>query len=1792
MKKFILLLFVLYFSCLTSFGQDKFSSKSDEFIEQVQKMMASSKNEKLIAIGDELGLVFSDLTSSQREQIIALSNSFKEKRQKTPVFGYYYGGIVAATNSGDVTPEHLTQFLTVCKKTFEKDGVSQFNAFIKSASKFLIDLNIYKSQYYAYQIEGGTFSFEYAEEKVEETILDKYNEQQTEEEEDPFNSFEEDEGGDDEWIVDDDEGWGEIEEEEEVKETTEEKEEDVTDKMDYGYQAPTQPPVTGPVIKVENTNITIDAPGDSGIIIENTSGQYMLLKNQFVGTGGKFDWSNTGESEIEAFAELGGYNFKTDGKVLIKSEGAKLNFPAATDQQVEGAFEYRSTKKSPNYPAKYPRFISYKSQVELKNIGEGIQYFGGLSLEGSKQSSLSVYGDVSTIIVTHDGKEKFRARAKVFEISESKIFSNRAYLLALVNEDSIINYSMSLNYDKEENILTFYKGPKLNSIGPFFDTHHNVEINAEKLEWNLNEDHINFSMVYASNMKSASVESIDFYTDGRFSRMQGISRFHPLTLLMHYAKKKKSREVYVSDFAKFSKQPENVLRAAMSKLSREGYVSYSPGTGKVVIKRKAELYSKARRKKTDWDQLLIFSRANKNNITYNLENSDLKIRGVKEVMLSVQQGVKAIPDSGIIILKGNRDLFFDGKVFSGQFQFTGKEYRFDYDSFFVDMSKIDSIRLKLEQTDSLGNEENVHTLGNKLVYSAGTLYIDRKNNKSHKKNYPEYPIFDATAGAYVYFDKDDILNHAYDTTIYFRIPPFVVDSLNENNPDNVSFNGTFYGGGIIEPFDEVLKVMPDYSFGFVHDIPEKGHDIYGGKGKLFNKLTLNKGGLRSNGEITYLTSTVKSPDFVFYLDSAITDTGSSATMAEGELDGVLFPVATVNNYSLNWKIEEDKMHITNNDSVIQMYNGKASLDGTLTATPTGAIGKGKALSGRAVAESPEMYFSKDFFKARHADFYVNTEDETDSIPTIKADSVFLDYNMVEQYAAFGPEEEGSASIEFPFMKYKTSISHGRWDMVENIVSMKRDEEEDIEYSYFYSTHEEQDSLNFNADSAICDLDESTLKIFGVPFIKVADSKIVPDSNKVYIEENADMQSFKNATIYIDTLNEYHTLDSGRIDIISRNSYKGNAQYQFVNAAEDTFHIVFNEFRAERYSQKKRDKRIYTMSDGYVFEEDSFFIAPRIQYYGDVELDARENFLYFKGFVKIDLKGGFLSDWFVLDGRINPSDVKIDLHDPKSSDGTPLLTGLHVADGDSAHLYSTFIALKEMQSDFDIMKASGVFGYNPYQNEFSITDERKENEESLAGNVLVLNDSTSEIRYEGAFNFINNIPKVFEIHAGGNGNGSIKTGEYSFNTLLTTYFKLPGIITQQMADVVYEATRGSYEANPGEMELSYRIAEIAGDNPAQLYTESGEYLPLFSVSSKFNRSLVFSDINLKWSDEFAAFYSPDSVGLSNIMKNDINALVDGFVEIKKTIEGDEVNIYLQPDSSNWYYINYFKNTVTLLSSDIAFNALVFEKSKIDKRTSNEQYAFGLSDFYAKENFIYHYKTDYQGQKLDTLNPETLTQLQAELISKIQDYIGGGSTKEMDEGYEEEEEDIFLDDDLDMGEESEEEEVEKEEDTEESLFEEEEESDLNLDEEEDDIEMEEEEEENPWSEADKKAEKKKKKKDKKKEEPAEEESLLEEEEDTFLEEEEEPLFEEEEAPKEKKKKEKKPKEEPIEVEEEDEEPLLEEEGDVEEDLGSDENDPWSEANKKIEKKKKKKDKKKEEESDELLDSLGDELDDLDE
>ena len=80
--------------------------------------------------------------------------------------------------------------------------------------------------------------------------------------------------------------------------------------------------------------------------------------------------------------------------------------------------------------------------------------------------------------------------------------------------------------------------------------------------------------------------------------------------------------------------------------------------------------------------------------------------------------------------------------------------------------------------------------------------------------------------------------------------------------------------------------------------------------------------------------------------------------------------------------------------------------------------------------------------------------------------------------------------------------------------------------------------------------------------------------------------------------------------------------------------------------------------------------------------------------------------------------------------------------------------------------------------------------------------------------------------------------------------------------------------------------------------------------------VFSNSNFSWSqkEKFGIFV----LNLSNIGLDDINASIDGFIEIKYSDDIISFKLFLQPTPELWFFMHYDGNKLNVSSSDFNLN----------------------------------------------------------------------------------------------------------------------------------------------------------------------------------------------------------------------------------------------------------------------------------
>ncbi|MFC6996171.1 hypothetical protein [Rufibacter roseus] len=1563
----------LIFSLITVIGFAQNNSISadnpQQFLTDVKTMFTATQNEVAAKVGSSWETAWNSgrISSSQQKKIMELTQEMLKKRLRArPHFEDFFGALGSSVNVHQFTGDKLDQLLKVTEQTLQKHDYKVYERYLNSAHQFLSTKALFQGKSNGLKAVGGSFTFEYRDATADAAPGASWDNapkpvkapaaapaQNKVEEEDPW--------GD----------WDKPKKKTPAKSTKGKTaaapkkaepepavQEPAPQEEPVFYEEPL-PQLSGPVVVLQNANLLFTSSYDS-ITIKGVSGAMSLEGGKYAGKGGKITWSHMG---VQATAELGNLVFDRD-KPSFKAENVLLKHPTLLENDIRGDFEYRLSQPKANGDRDFPKFISRTSNAKIKKFGAGLKYVGGLSIAGQALMSAALDGSPSTIVVSEGGEPKFRASARAFTITDSLIKAPEASIALYQGKDSIAHPGVNFNFNRETSRLVLSYSDGVFRPTPYFDSYHQVELLADAAIWNLKESQINFTILSAKSQVPAQVNSREYYTEGLFNQIRSISNFHPLYLAVGYGQQQGTREYYLADMVRDTKMDKEVLHNTLTSLARGNFLGYNPATGHVQLREKAIHFVEASRGRRDYDFIHLNALSpSGRNATIDLETGDLVVRGVKKFTFTKDSTVTAEPDSQIVRIKKNRNILFNGRVKSADFTFKGKEFLFDYDGFFIDLAKIDSTILTTKTKDKSGNLKSTpYTLVSRSGKGVAKLYLNRPDNKSGQKKYGGYPALDAISGATVYFNKPEILGGVYDTTVFFSIPPFKVDSMSNGGESVIGLSGTFHSGGIFPPIETKLSVQPDGALGFQYFVP-KGIEVYGGKGKFSDTLTLDTKGLRGNGTLSYQTATMQSPSFVFFKDSAITDSGVKGSFTAGSVQQGSYPSGTFKGYTMEWWPYRDTLQIeTKGQELMSMFSNRFTYKGMLGFTPSALFGDGVIENKDVAIKSPLFTFKKGLIHGNRASMEISSSDKTK--PALTTFDVFLDFFLDEGYAKYAPERKGFASTVFPLAQYKSSLGGGHWSFKEKKLTLSSGEAGDNE-SYFYSMKTGMDSLRFKASNAVYDLSNYTLVATGVPYIPVGDSYIIPDSNRVHILEDAKLKTFQNAALAMDSVQKYHQMVRGELHLDNAFGITGNAVYKFTNSASNSYDIKFNNFAWNAPELSKKEERKGEMATPHflataqVAEEDTVFILPNVRYYGTVSLASNKQYMNFDGFAKLQFSSNESSDWFPFKrDELNPEDVRLEIRKAALADGTPLKTGIHINASDG-RIYNTFVSKKQYDDDLDVFEVEGLLSFDKETKQYKLGDENRAFGSSYTGNVLHYNNATKEVKYEGAFNLIQPA-KGFKLQVSGNGSGRTDSSLYALDTFMAFDFDVPSQAIENMAKNLVKNVQGAPEGvDLNSASLPYKLAAFIGDKGVEDFkakTANG-YVPFSKISSKLVRSLVLNNVQLKWSPVTNAWYSVGPLSIAGIDKTDVNAKINGYIEIKRGASGDVVSVYLEPNPYGWYYLNFYEGGLGLVASDGEFNSVISKKSN---GKSPGSYSFYPLEQIDKMEFVNYFRKNYLGK----------------------------------------------------------------------------------------------------------------------------------------------------------------------------------------------------------------------------------------
>ena len=1315
-----------------------------------------------------------------------------------------------------------------------------------------------------------------------------------------------------------------------------------------------------PKIIFGETNLRCVIKDDSSNIY-TTQGIYYPFTQRWVGKGGRVDWTRAGIKAEVSYAELKKYsiNFKSS---QYKADSVSYYNSTYFQKPLTGVLVDKVFVNMTEEKSVYPQFDSYDKRLVITNIFPAVDYDGGFSVHGSKIFGLGDSNNPAYLKFYREKKLFLKTASLSYIMHVDRITSEKSEITFYFDGDSIFHPGLQLKFNFKDKEVTLIRDEQGTARTPYADSFHKLDMYFEALYWKMDEPKIEMKNIKGSAESSALFESSNFYRDARFERLQGIDDVNPLYRIKEFVVKQNAggKQFDPNSLARFMKLSPDQVKPMLMVLSNGGFVTYSVDLDKVIANDRLFDYIRQREKKKDYDVLQFNSTVggNSTNASINLLNFDLRIDGVEKIFLSDSQNVSIYPKDQKVLVRKNRDFDFGGIVHAGRFDFFGKEFSFDYTLFKINLTNVDSLRMKVLAREV--NEYNERKLVNcKTVIENinGDLLIDKPTNKSGVITYPDYPIFNSKKESFAYYARAAIQKGVYTRDkFFFKLTPFTIDSLDNFSNEGLAFKGTLTSGGIFPDFDETLRLQEDYSLGFKRETPAEGFAMYGGKGNYKATVKLSNQGLRGDGELDYVTSTTHAKNFIFFPDSM--NVLAEKFDNKKRSGGLEFPPVEADSVYSHWMPYKDFMTTKDTKKQMNFYNGQATMHGITTLTPQGMTGNGTMDFSKSQLFSKLIRYGEITFDADTSDFKMSAESGNEL--AIETGNLNAHVDFQKRVAVFKSNGKGSF-IKFPVNQYLCYMDKFTWFMDEKSIELSastkaanvsnnstaEDEagEVNLEGSQFISIHPDQDSLTFFSKRAKYDLKRNIINCKEVLYIDVADARIAPDSGNVVIQKKAKMETLEKAVITANRVTKYHTIYNVTANIFSKKKYAASGDYDYVSVTKDKQKIHFTNIST--------DTTFQTFATGEISQESNFSLSPYFDYRGKVKLYANQQYLSYDGAFLIKHECPKIGkSWLSFEGEINPEEIYIPISkELKDESNDKLFAGIMFTN-DSTHCYPAFLSKRVTFSDQAVVGADGFLFYDKTTREYKISNKDKIKEISFPGNYLSLNTSNCTLYGEGKLEMSSSLGQV-KFNTYGNGVDNLQSDSVAFDMVIALDFFFADDAIKNMSEKFEKSSAPFASLNRPTYEHALR--EMVGKTDAdKLISQVNLYGSFKKFPDALEHTILLTDVKMKWNSATKSFISDGPIGVGSVLKNQINKFVGGRVELTKKRSGDILTVYLELDGNNWYFFNYQTSLMQAISTDEKFNTIIkdmkADKRKMEVEKGQTPYTYNLSTVAKKASFL--------------------------------------------------------------------------------------------------------------------------------------------------------------------------------------------------------------------------------------------------
>jgi len=1333
-----------------------------------------------------------------------------------------------------------------------------------------------------------------------------------------------------------------------------------------------------PVISLKDGNLhclltdkTSGADATDSIVIHNTSGILNIHTKKWQGTAGSLNWAKTKVPSQKMYVEII-KNYELNLKLAdVQLDSVLLTAPYFKNP-IYGTIQEQNNTYLREIDRTYPKFISHNKREIIIDIMDGIDFDGGFLIEGPKLTGFGSKENPAKVKVKKNKSPFLIISGEVFEFSNNSIQSNQSKLKIYLDKDSIYHDYINFSFSNQSKDLEITRPTKGRGLSPFTDSYHGLDIHVQRLLYKMEADEIRLTYEFGASIDSrnAKFESLNLFDEKLFDAFKGQDLSNPLSLAAEYSRSKQIIEMSDGEFANAINKYLTQSKSLILEMAVHGFINYDTDEKSIRLNDKLFRYVDCKKGIRDFDnfsfmsnlkpELKNFSREEIEQINsdaelrekYNqllknearrksipiygiidLKTNDLNIEGVDFVTISNSQQTYVTPNYLTILVKKNREVHFDGTIYSGKIEIETDIGKYNYLVNEFEIKKSPKVLLTVEPfTDK---EKDFGQIKMKSYFSnvTGSLVVDDTSNRAgRKKEFTVFPKLTVTKPCSIFYDK--ILKGAYDSTrFYVTLEPFELDSLDNFKEKSLSLEGELTSAGIFPRIKENIKIMNDYSFGFSTKAPEAGYSFYGGSTNYKNKIILSSNGLQGSGNITFLNSISESKGLTFFPDSTI---GLANFINNPSDEKIKFPdVFNERTFICYMPKKKILKASATADNPMRLFNNEAHLNGSLILNEQGMMGFGEIGFKNASMNSKNYRFTRWNIFADTSSFSMKNiyRVQGDDPFALEVSGVISNISFEDRKGIFNTGK--TERINFPANSFYCQMDRFFWYMDEASVDMEKNKDRETSFQtnstgeasnfhYYKSNIDSIKFIDFKSMNAKFDLKEQQINCNQVSNFRVGDVSILPDSASLVIKKGGVIKPLSNAILETD--NKKHYFEQCYIEVFDKQNLSAAGKYRYIDVDDSISLIQMDSILCSKGN---------TTAKGIVDEKRGFKLSKQFEYYGNIEVLSKEDSLKCDGSTRLAHECKYKRNWLVFKDKINPRNIQIKIGtNLKNIDDQPLGIGFYYG-AEKGRIYTTFLSEPNLLEDQLLYTATGYLQFNKASNEYQISSKQ-----------------LLQQRNQGLSSQVWNTDNYLALHLDNNSCKMSGEGEIDFK------MDLNDVKIQSFGTIEYDPLNNKKTTINISSRLSFPIDQGVMEGLAKKII-SNESIN-FVRQSEINNTNLYRALK-HWSTEKSFQKMKEEIideSLKKIPKEVEQTII--FSDINLINFGSENMSKLKTNSTHALLFSIYNKPVL---KSIPFE-LLFEQNLEPKST--DQFAFNLL---LKENFyFFDYKTDKNKGKMTILSDD--------------------------------------------------------------------------------------------------------------------------------------------------------------------------------------------------------------------------------